>query len=144
MCMRVVERYAVCKCVYFTHGVDQCGAYGRRGHMEVHIATSTQIGVLAVDLPPHHHHGAVVQDPRSGFHTAPAMPASSAGERSNSQQQQQQQQQSREAPAGPAIEALQQRQEAARLGRKQEDEGRTRRGLLLTEGNITFYWRNYA
>jgi hypothetical protein len=72
------------------------------------------------------------------------MPTSSAGERANSQQQQQQQQQSREAPAEPAIEALQQRQEAARVGRKQEDEGRTRRGLLLTEGNISFYWRNYT
>lgn len=33
MCMRVVERYAVCKCVYFTHGIDQCSAYGRRGHL---------------------------------------------------------------------------------------------------------------
>ena len=32
MCMRVVERYAVCKCVYYTHGIDQCSAYGRRGH----------------------------------------------------------------------------------------------------------------
>lgn len=32
MCIRVVERYAVCGCVYFVHGVDQCGAYGRRGH----------------------------------------------------------------------------------------------------------------
>lgn len=32
MCIRVVERYAVCQCVYFVHGIDQCGAYGRRGH----------------------------------------------------------------------------------------------------------------
>ncbi|KAI5781942.1 hypothetical protein EDC01DRAFT_235021 [Geopyxis carbonaria] len=32
MCIRVVERYAVCKCVYYVHGVDQCSAYGRRGH----------------------------------------------------------------------------------------------------------------
>ena len=29
MCMRVVEIYSVCKCVYFTHGIDQCSAYGR-------------------------------------------------------------------------------------------------------------------
>lgn len=29
MCMRVVEVYSVCKCVYFTHGIDQCSAYGR-------------------------------------------------------------------------------------------------------------------
>ncbi|KAL7269360.1 hypothetical protein RUND412_007984 [Rhizina undulata] len=32
MCMRVVERFAVCKCIYYVHGVDQCSAYGRRGH----------------------------------------------------------------------------------------------------------------
>ena len=32
MCIRVVERFAVCNCVYYVHGVDQCGAYGRRGH----------------------------------------------------------------------------------------------------------------
>ncbi|KAI5859044.1 hypothetical protein BZA05DRAFT_329765 [Tricharina praecox] len=29
MCLRVVERYAVCGCIYFTHGVDRCGAYGQ-------------------------------------------------------------------------------------------------------------------
>ncbi|TGZ77649.1 hypothetical protein EX30DRAFT_290615, partial [Ascodesmis nigricans] len=32
MCIRVVERFAVCHCVYFVHGVDQCTAYGQRGH----------------------------------------------------------------------------------------------------------------
>ncbi|KAA8910261.1 hypothetical protein FN846DRAFT_751409, partial [Sphaerosporella brunnea] len=32
MCFRVVERYAVCQCVYFVHGIDQCGAYGQLGH----------------------------------------------------------------------------------------------------------------
>ncbi|KAF8460928.1 hypothetical protein BDZ91DRAFT_410212 [Kalaharituber pfeilii] len=33
MCLRIVERYAVCKCVYFVHGVDQCNSYGMRGHI---------------------------------------------------------------------------------------------------------------
>ncbi|KAF8540694.1 hypothetical protein BDD12DRAFT_641761, partial [Trichophaea hybrida] len=32
MCYRVIEVYAVCRCVYYVHGVDQCGAYGLPGH----------------------------------------------------------------------------------------------------------------
>ncbi|KAJ6151789.1 hypothetical protein N7470_006917 [Penicillium chermesinum] len=32
MCYKVVERYSVCKCVYFQHSVDPCQAYGQRGH----------------------------------------------------------------------------------------------------------------
>ncbi|KAF1985172.1 hypothetical protein K402DRAFT_309640, partial [Aulographum hederae CBS 113979] len=29
MCFRIVERYAVCGCVYHVHGIDACSAYGR-------------------------------------------------------------------------------------------------------------------
>jgi len=29
MCLRVVERYAVCGCIYHVHGIDACSAYGR-------------------------------------------------------------------------------------------------------------------
>ncbi|CAF9923512.1 hypothetical protein IMSHALPRED_005947 [Imshaugia aleurites] len=32
MCIKVVERYAVCRCIYYSHAVDTCPAYGRRGH----------------------------------------------------------------------------------------------------------------
>ncbi|KAH8150474.1 uncharacterized protein LAJ45_05687 [Morchella importuna] len=32
MCIRITERYAVCKCTYFTHGIDQCQSVGRQGH----------------------------------------------------------------------------------------------------------------
>ncbi|KAJ5233353.1 uncharacterized protein N7469_005119 [Penicillium citrinum] len=32
MCYKVVERYSVCKCVYFQHSIDPCSAYGQRGH----------------------------------------------------------------------------------------------------------------
>ncbi len=32
MCIRVVERYAVCRCVYYSHAIDACPAYGRRDH----------------------------------------------------------------------------------------------------------------
>jgi hypothetical protein len=29
MCIRIVEKYAVCGCIYHVHGVDACPAYGR-------------------------------------------------------------------------------------------------------------------
>lgn len=29
MCIKVIERYAVCRCLYYTHAVDPCPAYGR-------------------------------------------------------------------------------------------------------------------
>lgn len=32
MCIKIVERYAVCKCIYYSHAVDACPAYGRRDH----------------------------------------------------------------------------------------------------------------
>ncbi|KAJ5326197.1 hypothetical protein N7541_010962 [Penicillium brevicompactum] len=32
MCYKVVERYSVCKCLYFEHSIDPCQAYGQRGH----------------------------------------------------------------------------------------------------------------
>lgn len=32
MCFKLVECYAVCKCIYHSHSVDACPAYGRNGH----------------------------------------------------------------------------------------------------------------
>ena len=32
MCYRLVERYAVCHCLYFIHAVDPCVLYGYKGH----------------------------------------------------------------------------------------------------------------
>lgn len=29
MCIRIVERYAVCHCIYHQHSVDPCGMYGQ-------------------------------------------------------------------------------------------------------------------
>ena len=29
MCIKVIERYAVCRCVYYSHAVDPCPAFGR-------------------------------------------------------------------------------------------------------------------
>lgn len=32
MCIKIVEIYKICRCVYYTHAVDPCPAYGHRGH----------------------------------------------------------------------------------------------------------------
>ncbi|OCK85854.1 hypothetical protein K432DRAFT_285849 [Lepidopterella palustris CBS 459.81] len=32
MCYQVVERYSVCRCLYYKHAIDPCQAYGQRGH----------------------------------------------------------------------------------------------------------------
>ncbi|CAD0115200.1 unnamed protein product [Aureobasidium uvarum] len=32
MCIQVVERYAVCRCLYHRHSIDPCAAYGSRSH----------------------------------------------------------------------------------------------------------------
>jgi hypothetical protein len=32
MCYQIVERYASCKCLYFTHAVDCCPSHGLAGH----------------------------------------------------------------------------------------------------------------
>ncbi|PWY62761.1 hypothetical protein BO83DRAFT_301418, partial [Aspergillus eucalypticola CBS 122712] len=33
MCYLLVERFSVCRCLYFQHAVDPCEAYGQRGHV---------------------------------------------------------------------------------------------------------------
>lgn len=52
MCMRVVERYSVCKCVYFIHGIDQCSAYGRRSH-----EVEDRVVLVGHTCPDHSSHG---------------------------------------------------------------------------------------
>lgn len=32
MCIQIVERYAVCRCLFYKHSVDACPSYRRRGH----------------------------------------------------------------------------------------------------------------
>jgi hypothetical protein len=32
MCYQVVERYSVCRCLYYKHAIDHCAAHGERGH----------------------------------------------------------------------------------------------------------------
>lgn len=32
MCYLVVERYSVCRCLYYQHSVDMCPSYGMQGH----------------------------------------------------------------------------------------------------------------
>lgn len=33
MCYQVVERYSVCRCLYYQHAIDPCAAHGQRGHI---------------------------------------------------------------------------------------------------------------
>jgi hypothetical protein len=33
MCYQLVERYSVCRCLYYRHAIDPCQAYGQYGHM---------------------------------------------------------------------------------------------------------------
>jgi hypothetical protein len=35
MCYLVVERYSVCRCLYYKHNIDMCPAYGQQGHSVV-------------------------------------------------------------------------------------------------------------
>ena len=35
MCYLVVERYSVCRCLYYKHSIDMCPAYGQHGHSVV-------------------------------------------------------------------------------------------------------------
>ena len=32
MCYLVVERFSVCRCLYYKHSIDMCAAYGTQGH----------------------------------------------------------------------------------------------------------------
>lgn len=32
MCYLVLERYSICRCLYYKHSVDMCAAYGQQGH----------------------------------------------------------------------------------------------------------------
>lgn len=33
MCYQVVERYAICHCLYYKHAIDSCSAHGQEGHV---------------------------------------------------------------------------------------------------------------
>ena len=55
MCVKIVERYGVCRCIYFSHPVDPCPAYGRRGHsiktQEVLIGYTCSRHPVTIDSP---------------------------------------------------------------------------------------------
>lgn len=33
MCFQLLERFTACKCLYYSHAVDRCQSYGRKGHI---------------------------------------------------------------------------------------------------------------
>ena len=51
MCIKIVERYTFCRCIYYSHAVDACPAYGRRGH-----AIKTQEVLVGYDCSRHSVH----------------------------------------------------------------------------------------
>jgi hypothetical protein len=46
MCIRVIEKYAVCGCIYHIHGVDACAAYGQH-------AVSDKVVAVGYACPKH-------------------------------------------------------------------------------------------
>ncbi|KAF2720452.1 hypothetical protein K431DRAFT_226345 [Polychaeton citri CBS 116435] len=32
MCIQVIERYSVCRCLYYRHSIDPCASRNTRGH----------------------------------------------------------------------------------------------------------------
>ncbi|KAF2263926.1 hypothetical protein CC78DRAFT_263539 [Lojkania enalia] len=42
MCIRLIEKYAVCGCIYYVHAVDPCKFYGRHAVVEqvVYVGSS--------------------------------------------------------------------------------------------------------
>ncbi|KAF1959670.1 hypothetical protein CC80DRAFT_352074, partial [Byssothecium circinans] len=32
MCYQVVERYSLCRCLYYKHSLNPCSAHGQQGH----------------------------------------------------------------------------------------------------------------
>ncbi|KAF2401820.1 hypothetical protein EJ06DRAFT_555458 [Trichodelitschia bisporula] len=54
MCYQIVERYAVCNCIYYQHSVDACSSYGQRGH-----AVITKTVLVGYACPAHSGRGAM-------------------------------------------------------------------------------------
>jgi len=46
MCIRVIEKFAVCGCIYHIHGVDACAAYGTH-------AVSDKVVAVGYKCPKH-------------------------------------------------------------------------------------------
>lgn len=53
MCYQVVERYAVCRCLYHKHAIDPCAAHGQRGHsvQEKTVLVGYACGVHSTNRP---------------------------------------------------------------------------------------------
>ncbi|EKD21330.1 hypothetical protein MBM_00443 [Drepanopeziza brunnea f. sp. 'multigermtubi' MB_m1] len=60
MCYIVVERYSVCRCLYYKHSIDRCASYGQQGHkiqertvLHQVLATATRTQAMAQQAIPH-------------------------------------------------------------------------------------------
>ncbi|OTA38765.1 hypothetical protein BTJ68_01199 [Hortaea werneckii EXF-2000] len=61
--MHVVERYSVCRCLYYRHSIDPCAARGQRGHG---IQEKTVLVGYACDQ--HSRHRCAALPPRASRH----------------------------------------------------------------------------
>ncbi|EOA91466.1 uncharacterized protein SETTUDRAFT_84977 [Exserohilum turcica Et28A] len=71
MCYQVVERYSVCRCLYYKHAIDPCAAHGQRGHVvqEKTVLVGYACNVHSSNRPEIAHHGRVLPD--SGYESGP-------------------------------------------------------------------------
>ncbi|KAL0631673.1 hypothetical protein Q9L58_009465 [Maublancomyces gigas] len=128
MCMRVVERYAVCKCVYFTHGIDQCSAYGRRGHL-----VQDKLAVRAVAFGPFQSRPEASAVATVTVEATPSIPTQISTSQVAGNQSPH--------TAPKPVEQL--KQKTAQDDKRRKVEGKSKNRFPLTEGNISFYYRNY-
>lgn len=65
MCYQVVERYSVCRCLYYKHAIDPCGALGQLNHT---VQEKTVLVGYACSLHSGHRPGTVISQ-----HTDPSI-----------------------------------------------------------------------
>ncbi|CAG8951572.1 hypothetical protein HYFRA_00007488 [Hymenoscyphus fraxineus] len=50
MCYLVVEKYSVCRCIYYQHNIDMCAAYGTPIHNKRHHHHLVDIRIRDMEL----------------------------------------------------------------------------------------------
>ena len=71
MCYQVVERFSVCRCLYYRHSIDPCAAHGQRGHtvQEKTVLVGYACGVHSSHRPEAIYGAGVLPD--SGYESGP-------------------------------------------------------------------------
>ncbi|KAG9234325.1 hypothetical protein BJ875DRAFT_376691 [Amylocarpus encephaloides] len=79
MCYLVVEKFSVCRCVYYEHSIDMCAAYGTTGHK---IQERVVLVGYACDV--HSNHQQEASSSRSGYSDSGYGTASHGSQRQSS------------------------------------------------------------